>query len=440
MRSSQARPPPPPPPPAAADAAAAAANEAAPAAGSAAAACSSPVEASKCLPALPAPSAAAAGSAAAGAADTAAAGSGLPAGASSAFSSEALEALTSLNTDERAETFALLRAFSLDSFLSGGPPGHGRLSPDGPPVNPWLSEDETMMKSRQQQRGHQTEGGRGQPLVDARKGWPPSSRGPPEGPEGAPPGPSQPRAAGHTDEGPPKGGGGLEAQSDNSDYEEGEISEDEAGRAGPSATDHQPAEGAPKDQLEGGGPFCEGQEGEKRGPLHNRSGSCTHADSFGAFLMSCAVEEGAPVRGAPVRGPPSRKGVCDQEGAPPQGPPCQEGGAPSHGDPGDREGGAPPGAHGQDGCPPKGGPPDPSFLDALIASRPLSSEAVLSNLYSIRKSEEARPQQQQQKKKKSRTAEAEARHRMRWTQILARREQKGKGRKLSGKGTSFDGI
>ncbi|CDJ69227.1 hypothetical protein, conserved [Eimeria necatrix] len=69
------------------------------------------------------------------------------------------------------------------------------------------------------------------------------------------------------------------------------------------------------------------------------------------------------------------------------------------------------------------GPPDPSLLDALIAARPLSSEAVLSNLYSLKKCEAARPQPQTQRKQKRRTQEAQQRHRQRWAEIQHRRAQ-----------------
>ncbi|OEH74659.1 hypothetical protein cyc_07150 [Cyclospora cayetanensis] len=67
--------------------------------------------------------------------------------------------------------------------------------------------------------------------------------------------------------------------------------------------------------------------------------------------------------------------------------------------------------------------PDASVLDALIAARPLSSEAVLANLYSLKKSEAARPQPQTQRKPKRRTQEAEERHRQRWAEIRQRRAQ-----------------
>ncbi|CDJ41683.1 hypothetical protein, conserved [Eimeria tenella] len=66
---------------------------------------------------------------------------------------------------------------------------------------------------------------------------------------------------------------------------------------------------------------------------------------------------------------------------------------------------------------------DPSLLDALIAARPLSSEAVLSNLYSLKKCEAARPQPQPQRKQKRRTQEAQQRHRQRWAEIQHRRAQ-----------------
>ncbi|CDI84006.1 hypothetical protein, conserved [Eimeria acervulina] len=69
------------------------------------------------------------------------------------------------------------------------------------------------------------------------------------------------------------------------------------------------------------------------------------------------------------------------------------------------------------------GPPDSSLLDALIAARPLSSEAVLCNLYSLKKCEAARPQPQPQRKPKRRTQEAQERHRQRWAEIQQRRAQ-----------------
>lgn len=82
------------------------------------------------------------------------------------------------------------------------------------------------------------------------------------------------------------------------------------------------------------------------------------------------------------------------------------------------------------------GNPDSSLLDALIAARPLSSEAVLCNLYSLKKCEASRPQQQLHRKQKRRTQEAQERHRQRWAQIQQRRAQAA-ARRQQVKGNEF---